>query len=121
MIPIYNDHQLSVLVEAIKDQYDRRVSVPVLRDIVAAIENDIVKRLKKPGAVVCLGEHVRIEVHELMLPPDTEPEIDQEREFCLLAFASDDLLQAIRTTAMAKAFDVFSFPLPSIPRMKDHD
>jgi len=102
---IFNDHMLDILVQKIRDGYDRRVSVPVLRDIMTVVEKEFFTRLAAPNGTLDLGRVGKIDVQELVIPDEPLPD-DEPREFYLFATASDELLEKIRVLAKVEEFDL---------------
>lgn len=71
---IFTDIELAVLAEALKEDHERKVSVPVLRDIITVVETEMFRRLAKPDAELELGRIGKIIVQKLEIPDDPLPE-----------------------------------------------
>lgn len=109
---IFTDIELAVLAEALKEDHERKVSVPVLRDIITVVETEMFRRLAKPDAELELGRIGKIIVQKLEIPDDPLPE-DEPAEFYLCTIESNEMTRAIEDASDRSAVSPKPPPLLS--------
>lgn len=103
---IFTDIELASMAVDLHADHDRKLSVPVLRDVLTVVENELFKRLGQPGKQLKLGRICTISVEKLEIPDEPQPPEEPE-EFYLCAIASDDLTRSIEDFA-----DLAPLPMP---------
>lgn len=95
---IFSDRDLVCLADGLKAYHDRKVSVPVLRDIMKMVEDELFRQLAKPDGQIELGRIGKIIVQKLEIPDEPLPE-DEPAEFYLCAIESNEMTRAIEDAA----------------------